>query len=243
MSVKQQGAWAALLAAGFGLATVSPAGAAILDLTTAGASGSVGAGYYEQISPGSTGTGVIDSFVRIQHNGNEDGFNTDARPLGPDLSDVNNSTQYTHSVPVGALEVTDRSGTASVQFLLDINQTGANPLISLDELKVYVAASPSINDFNTLATTGTLLYDLGAGNKIFLDFSLNSGSGSGDMFFYLPASLFYGHANQYLYLYSKFGYTGGDYKSNDGFEEWARVGMGLPTPVRATTWGSIKKLF
>ena len=63
-----------------------------------------------------------------------------------------------------------------------------------------------------------LIYDMGAGNKIYLNYLLESGSGSGDMYFYLPWSLFVGLETQYVILYSKFGITGGDYDSNDGKE-------------------------
>ena len=66
---------------------------------------------------------------------------------------------------------------------------------------------------------GIKIYDLDSAsvdNWIKLNYSLNTGSGSGDMFAYIPDSLFTG--GQYVYLYSKFGVH---YAKNDGFEEWA----------------------
>lgn len=206
------------------------ANAIMVDLTSVGASGSIGAAYFEQIDPQSTGTGVIDPFVRIQASGTERGFNTDYRPFGPDLADVNTSAQFTKSILVSSFGVVDQGGTPSIRFLLDVNQTSANPLISLDEMKVYVADSPTINTNLQLMMQGTLLYDMDAGgdNWVKMDYSLNSGSGSGDMFAYLPANLFSGYENKYLYLYSKFGVN---YATNDGFEEWARIdAAGTPPP-------------
>ena len=55
-----------------------------LDLTTAGASGTIGGAIFQQGDTQPAGSGVIHSFVRIHGLGNvfqEQGYNTDARPL------------------------------------------------------------------------------------------------------------------------------------------------------------------
>ncbi len=213
--------------------------AADVDLTSAGASGSIGAGSFVQTDPQPTGTGVIDPFVRLDAMGQEQGFNTDHRPLKNDLADVK-SGQWTHSVLVGALVPVDFNGVPSVRFLLDINQTGASSLLSLDELQVYTATGPDLRS-NAALFAQNLIYDMGAGNRVLLDYALNSGSGSGDMFFYLPASLFAGLGSQYLYLYSKFGASGGAYASNDGFEEWAHILFAVP--VDQGSWAKVKQLY
>jgi len=168
------------------------------------------------------------------------GFNTDYRPLVGDLEDVDNSP-YTHSVSVSNLEQTMVDGVIMVPFLLDINQEGSSPLLSLDELMVYTAPVPDLSDLAGLLASN-LIYDIGVGNKIYLDFSLNNGSGSGDMIFFLPKSLFDGLGTQFMYLYSKFGATGGDYASNDGYEEWAQI-IGLPVATEDRAWGEVKCLF
>jgi hypothetical protein len=147
---------------------------------------------------------------------------------------------WTHSVLVGDLTPTLHDGVLSIQFLLDINQTGSHPLVSLDELKVYTAANPSLST-HAAVFASNLLYDMGAGNRILLDFSLNSGSGSGDMYCWLPASLFAGLDTQFLYLYSKFGASGGDYVTNDGFEEWAHITY--PVGVEKNSWSAMKGLY
>src|SRR5690349_6373427 len=89
-----------------------PLAASTLDLTTAGATASVAAiigGTYrvDQINPQSTGTGVIDSFLRIQGNGNEMGFNTDATPT----LDAKAGT-FTHSLHLSDVPIVSLSGTA-----------------------------------------------------------------------------------------------------------------------------------
>src|SRR4051794_20442218 len=55
-----------------------------IDLTTAGAHGSVGGVIFQQGDVQPSGSGVIDSFVRIHAlggGGQEQGYNTSARPL------------------------------------------------------------------------------------------------------------------------------------------------------------------
>ncbi|MBI5837005.1 MAG: PEP-CTERM sorting domain-containing protein [Candidatus Eisenbacteria bacterium] len=212
---------------------VQPSGATILDLTTLGASGFIGSAYFKQVEHQSTGSGVINPFVRLQHSDWEQGFNTDYRPLSGDLAHVNSSASFTHSIKFDDFGVVDREGTPSIRFLLDINQTGNSPMLSLDKLKIYAADAPDIHSNSSLASLGTLVYDMGSDNKIYLDYSLESGSGAGDMFAYLPQSLVQPYAGKYLYLYSKFGATGGAYATNDGFEEWASIDAanGTPAPV------------
>src|SRR5262249_6956916 len=128
-------------------------------------------------------------------------------------------------------------------FLLDINQTGSKPLISLNKIQVFLGNAPDLspNTFSggvlNFGGNATLVYNLDGGSggngTIELDFSLNSGSGSGDMFAYIPNALFTG-SNQWVYLYSQFGDPNA---TNDGFEEWATInGVVLPnnTPEPAS---------
>jgi hypothetical protein len=215
------------LAAGIAVVlSAAPASAVILDLTTGGASGIIGSAYFVQVNDQSTGTGVIDPFLRLQASGSEIGVNSD----GPYTMDEKTGT-FTHAIRVSEFGVTDLNGVQSVRFLLDINQTGANPLVSLDQLKIYVAPTATYNTLADLSTFATQLYDMGVGNKVYLDYSLEHGSGSGDMLAYLPYSLFSPHQSKYLYLVSQFGATGGEYATNDGFEEWARVDGDPVAPI------------
>jgi hypothetical protein len=198
-----------------------------------------------------TGSGVIDSFVRINSNTLvEDGMNTSARPL---KNDENSSPTFTtdlakSSVPTVTLPKIDgTSGTQTYyEFLLDINQTGSDPLLSLSGLQLCSAASGGLSFADTCAGTGSALrYDLDGNiaspypisqstapvNNVLMDYRLNSGSGSGDLFVYIPTNLVPGGAsNRYLYLWSQFGLPA-PYGNNDGYEEWAvRANLGSPTP-------------
>ncbi|HZL84070.1 MAG TPA: hypothetical protein VFD07_01700 [Candidatus Krumholzibacteria bacterium] len=222
------------------LVGANAAGATDLDLTTAGASGFIGAALFLQSDPQPAGTGVIDPFVRMSTNSDsEQGFNTDHSPLDGDLVDVKPGL-WTHSLLVGALQPVLLDGVLYMRFLLDINQTSANPLLSLDELRIYTSADPALSS-NAALFAENLVYDMGAGNRVLLDYSLNSGSGSGDMFLYVPAAAFDGLDNQYLYLYSKFGASGGDYATNDGYEEWAHIMSTVS--VENQSWSAVKELY
>lgn len=195
-----------------------------LDLTTAGANGNLNGGFFQQVPDQSTGTGVIEPFVRLQNNGAEQGYNTGLSPM----PDVKTGT-WTHEILLSAVPVVGIGGINYYQFLLDVNQTGANPLISLNALQIYLKTGTlaSADDLGDLAAA-TKVWDLDVGangdSAITLDFSLNSGSGSGDMFAYIPVTALGTDGTKNLYLYSQFGNIPEDpaeYPTNDGFEEWA----------------------
>jgi hypothetical protein len=228
---------------------VSPADAIVYSLTTVGSTADVGTGKFQQTNFGSTGSGVIDPFLRIHDNdGIEEGVNSNGPPAGDPLSTTYLYNEidgvHTHAIQVnqfGAL--TTGPYTGYVRFLLDLGEPGGDQsLIALNELEIYTAAAGNIADRNTLVALGptALKYDLDAGtdNTVILN-DLNSGNGSGDYFFYIPASLFATTpGTNYLYLYSKFGDTTGltvpaSASCAEGtFEEWARVtadGGGLGT--------------
>lgn len=204
--------------------TPAPAGV-VLDLTAPGSSGCIGSAYFEQADPQSTGSGVIDPFVRLSTNQDiSQGYNTDARPLE---FDQNNSPQFTRALLLGDVPTVDNDGTPYREFLLDINQNGTaeGRYLSLDAMRVYLAGSGDLTGYPVL---GTLIYDLDAGsdNWIRLNSRLNRGSGTGDMLAYIPDSLFNEGDGPYVYLYSRFGEN---CANNAGFEEWAvRTGESPP---------------
>ena len=179
------------------------------------------------------GTGVIDSFVRIQMNGTEQGYNTDGRPVPfNEITDPN----FTRSLLLTEVPIVTAGGVDYREFILDINQTASTPgkYLSLDQMKVFLSATGNQTTTNVSAL-GSLVYDLDAGgdNWIKLNASLHGpGSGTSDMFAYIPNSLFTG-SNAYVTLYSQFGTN---FSSNAGFEEWAvRQGMaGGPVPEPAS---------
>jgi hypothetical protein len=215
-------------------ARLALSGTPTVDLTTAGALGSIpnsapnedaAPALFKQTGTQPTGCGVIGDFLRIQahgaHSTIEQGFNSDARPV---QFDEQTSPTFTRSLHLNDLPTEDIGGVTYRVFLLGVNQKSSSPLISLDELRFYVGATGDLTGYDT--TTNQLagsnaVYDMGVGNWVKLDASLTHGNGSGDMLLYVPDALFTGGvqgANPFVYLYSKFGVN---YSTNGGFEQWA----------------------
>ena len=213
------------------------ASAKSLDLTAAGNDGTVNGAYFIQIDPQSTGTGVIDPFVRIQSNGDEEGYNADVRPVMPD---VHTDPNFTHDLLLGDVPVVNLGGTEYYQFLLDINEPNGHnqALLSLHEIEIYLTgtALSSAATYGDLTSSAAKVWDLDMGpdgdSVIELDFSLNHGSGSGDMFMYVPVATLGTDGSQYLYLYSAFGNPN---SSADGFEEWAILEGDTPSVPDASS--------
>lgn len=208
--------------------------ATVVDLTSAGSSGSANGALYIQVPDQSTGTGVIDPFLRIQANGTEQGYNTDAGTPFDTKAGI-----WTHNLLMSDLVTETIGGVSYFEFLLDVNQTSANPLLSLNNIQIFTSASAP-GTSTDLTTLGTLRFnnDVGADGDttVELNYGLNPGSGAGDMYLYVPTSFFAGaSANDYVIFYSAFGTGNG---SNDGFEEWALVTDGSTTvPDGGTTVG------
>jgi hypothetical protein len=223
--------------------------AGTIDLTTAGNSGfdAGGIGFFQQINAQPTGTGVIDSFVRLQTpNGMTDferGYNTSARPV---QFDEKTDLTFTHDLNLSDIPTaTGATGIVYRVFLLDINQTGSNSLLNLNELQIFQSNTADLTGAmgedaqgvgRVSFASANLIYDLQGLNRsqtletILMDASLNSGSGSGDMLAFIPDSLF-DPSQQFVTLYSQFGTPPGPNFANDGFEEWAvDHGVMFPTP-------------
>ena len=194
---------------------------ASVDLTTLGSSGEVNGALFQQSDDQPTGSGHISSFLRLQGSGVERGYNTDARPL---QFNENSSPAFTRSLRLADVPVVIVNGVAYREFLLDINQKASAPLLSLDELKIFLGDRGNLTGYD--GATGRLAgldaaYNLDANgdHSILMNYSLNHGSGSGDVSVLIPDRLFAASsANPYVYLYSTFGQTAA---ANSGFEEWA----------------------
>jgi len=201
-----------------GIGIVQEAQATVLDLTTAASSGFVNGSFFLQtdLDHSPTGTGLIDPFVRIQHDPTEEGYNTDGRPL-PLWPHVHTDL-HTHSLLLSSVPIVTISGINYREFLLDIGEPGGSAtFLSLDKLQLFLKNTGTIT--GNLASLGVPLYNLdGSGDSyVKLRASLNPGNGKGDMFAYIPDSLL-NTGDPYVYLYSQFGTN---FSSNGSFEEWS----------------------
>jgi hypothetical protein len=194
-----------------------------LNLTTQGSSGYVNGAFFQQISNNeAAGTGVINSFLRIDsNNSTEQGYNTDYRSVQFDEKTDHN---FTRSLLLNAVPIVNISGIDYRQFILDINEPngGNKPNITLDKLQIFLGNAGNLTGYSSNSNTtnfngnATNIFDLdttNSDNSVLLK-DLNAGSGRYDLLTYVPNALFTG-PNSYVYLYSKF--TGND----GGFEEWA----------------------
>lgn len=206
-----------------------------VDLTTINATGMINGAWFYEVHAAPTGSGNIQSFVRIGKDQDNpaitQGYNTEARPVE---YDENTSPTFTRPLLLSDVPVVDLSGTLYREFLLDINQnkTGDGRLLSLDTIEIYQSDDGTLGGPGVHAGgfPGTLVYDMDglADSWILLDYALNHGSGTGDMFAYIPDSLFIDE--DYVYLYSMFGASEGSLHPNTAsFEEWA-VRKDVDTP-------------
>src|SRR5438552_8856386 len=215
-----------LLIAAAALLTSTGARATVVDLIH-GDSGTItnsyGTAIFEFTQPQPTGTGYIKPFLRVQNDPSEEGYNTSG---GTPFDDK--AGPWTHNLTFADLMTTavTISGQNYFKLLLDINEPGgANSTISLDQLQFYTSASGSATTTN-ISSLGTLRYSFIAGDQVLLDAARNHGSGSGDMYAYIPVSAFAGTAStDFVYMYCAFGGTD---PSQGGFEEWTLVVNPIP---------------
>jgi uncharacterized repeat protein (TIGR01451 family) len=202
-----------------------------IDLTTSGSAGFVDEAVFLAGVDTLSGTGLFNTFVQIQHNGIEQGYNTD----GAHQFDEKNNSQFNHSLLLANVPIVvgDGSngtveGVAYRQFILDINEPngGSKPFLSLDKLQIWQEESRSLTNFTSGAGfagthTNFLTFDLDAGiDRWIATKDLSSGSGRSDLQVLIPDSFFINDAaHRYVYLYSAFGYQNG-FVADGGFEEW-----------------------
>lgn len=203
--------------------------ATILDVSTNGTSASIGGMLFYTAGIAPTGTGNINSFLRVQANGNapiESGFNTDGT-----LQFDSKSGNFTRSLKLSDVPIVTIGGIQYREFGLDVNQNvGTN--LSLDQIELYQSNDPNLTGYNSgwgnpiyRMNSGASLQFSGNGNDITgisnltnvlkLTDSLSSGSGGGDYYMYVPNSSF-SNSQQYVTLFTVFG---GYIDSTPGFQQ------------------------
>ncbi len=199
----------------------------VVDLTSAFTSGTLNGAVFSTDSAHAAGSGFVNSFVRIQRNSTESGYNTSVASQQFGRDEVGGA--FTRDITLGEVGVVAVGGTSYYQFLLDINEPsgGVGPLLTLDDVQIYTSETAHTEYKMSLAELGTLRYSMDAGgdNQVELNYDLNpqlmgpgGGSGTGDMSLLVPVSFFGGAGPEtYVYLFSQFG---SNWHSGDGFEEW-----------------------
>jgi hypothetical protein len=198
------------------------AGAAVIDLTggyniCATTSGATVCSAND--SSGSTGSGVFPEFVGTA-GGKPPSFfmyNTTSNPLESG-NEVGNGINQNRDVTLGDFAVTSFGGVDVLTFVLDINQTLPNPILTVEHIAIFMGDG-SLTGYDGAANTlggVAATWSMTAADLILLDYSLAAGSGRGDMFLYVPISFFAAFGtDDHLQLFSSFS------GNNDGFEEWS----------------------
>jgi hypothetical protein len=220
-----------LLIAASALLFATGARAAVVDLIN-GDSGTLvgspgGTAIFEFTQPQPTGTGYIKPFLRLQNDPSEQGYNTSGvTPAAPfdDKAGI-----WTHDLTFADLMTTavTINGANYFKLLLDVNEpNGSKANITLTDLRFYTSSQGSLVTTD-ISQLGTLRWAMTPGDQVLLDASRNHGSGSGDMFAYIPVSAFAGtSSSDFVYMYCAFGNT--DFESQGGFEEWSLVVNPIP---------------
>lgn len=231
---------ACVLFLGAGTASAEPI---ICDLT-AGGSCTINGAIFSTVELQPTGTGVIDSFVRVQKKNTEQGYNTDHRPVQFDEKKDPNFTRDLLLTEVGTTVI---DGVAYATFYLDINEPASQnkELLTLDQLEVFSHSTGNLTGYSGVPNTpsgqlpgATKVYDLDATGDWAVQLSYNlfsGGSGQSDMVFYLPRTLL---TQEYVTLFSQFGNIDGaalKAQSQAGFEEWFTIAQEeVPIPEPGT---------
>jgi hypothetical protein len=226
-----------------GLALTASAQADVLDLRDGSGttSGFLNGALFTTDFTQPAGSGVVDSFLRVQRANGQDtytnGYNTVQanQPGEPGQRDEHPSDTFTHEITLGDLAVTTQDGVDYFRFILDINQEGSDPSLSLVEVQIRTRATAISQYEADLVNLGALVYDLdvGADGDSRVDLDFDHGSGDGDMAMLVPVSLFSGGPGTFVYLYSAFGGVGDEppFQDNDGYQEWWHdVGVVIPLP-------------
>ena len=165
--------------------------ATLVDLTTHGATGAANGALFSQYDA-TPNSGSINAFLRLDANGVEQAYNTDARHR---LGDGNRDVVSSHAIRLGQIPLTTIGGVEYRAFFLDVRENRQQPMISLDELRIYVSQNQNLTNYN--ANTKTLggesaVFDMDANedNFVRLNADLNRRTGRGDAFVYIPNSVF-----------------------------------------------------
>jgi hypothetical protein len=198
---------------------------AVLDLTTVGASASVNNLLFEQATP--EANRAADVFVQLDSGRRiSQGYNTNARPQYDEVNARTHAVRMNDLTPLTANNVVYRV------IQLNVNERNRNPLISLDELRLYVANTGNLSNYRPSQKTlggRAPIFDMGD-NQVILDARNSGGRQVGDMYLYIPQSILTagGDSNPFVYVYSKFGVTN---PNTGGVEMWGpAVGVVPPPP-------------
>ncbi len=185
----------------------------------------------QNTSFGAAGTGIFNSFVRIQADGSEQGYNTNGT-----LEFDTKSGTWTHAIKVSEIPVVPCASADGNQttpglcweLFSDINENNNTPKLSLNDVEIYFTTNANLTGYpfaGPAPNVATKVYDFSGEIKIN---DVNQGSGRGDLRYLvpiggisIPANCNFGNSAcaTYFVLYTRWGTSSG-YTTDGGFEEW-----------------------
>lgn len=208
---------------------------------------------------GSSGTGLINPFLRLQSSGNEQGFNSDRNTALFDEGVSQTTSLSIDTVPTYTAGQLGVGGTSEYgEFLLDTNET---TFVSLNQLQIFAATESYATNTNLTNTgfladaplgsdpdgTPVITFDPTQTIEIFRlsDYLTQyevivggGGSGTYDLRFFFDVDLLASLGGTYTHfiVYSQFGSPPGSESSGSGFEEWSVSDARTQVVPEPSTW-------
>ena len=177
--------------------------------------------FWEVYRPdGSAGTGVFDSFLRIQANGIEKGYNTN----GPVEFDTKSGT-WTRAITMSEIpygtsilnEGTPNEITYSgFEFMIDINESNPKSIMNVDQYQFWLTGNPNLTGYAPVGEGQSMQWSLGndepvwigeidwdfssgqpIDRQLIMDYLVNSGSGAADYRVLIPEDYFFNALSRY----------------------------------------------
>lgn len=200
----------------------------VWDVSTLGASVSVGDFRIDQISQIGGGSGQLLPFLRLQNHPTEQGYNTNFRGTPPnfDLLDANTALNFTHALQLSDVTVVTIDGVQYRKFLLDVNEPGSpvGQMVNLSKFQLFTSSLDSEHHYDATGPTlgnAQLIFDVDAtDDNDFTLRDLGNGEATVDYAVYVRDSVFANTpSNACVYLYTMFGDP--PPAADGGFEQWA----------------------
>lgn len=188
----------------------------------------------------SAGTGNFNTYLSMQAQGSNTtqlGYNSNRKTL-----EFDEKKSWTMALPLAVVPVVEVGGILYREFVVDINESKPQNLISLDKFQIWQTNLIDLSGYDlsnySFPTGASKVYDIDTNGdaSLTLDYLVNSGSGWHDYRVLIPNAWF----DQSIQYVTMFAYHGLNHRSDTGFEEWG-VRAVQPVPaisIDKTTNGS-----
>ena len=197
----------------FVFSSITANAAAEIDLMANGSSATVNGAVWENLVPhtSATGTGTFHSFLRVQNNGTERGYNH-----GLSDAQFDEKTSFTDPMLLSNVPTVEYAGAMYREFQLDINENDDN--ISMDRFQVWLTNTENLLNYDittySFGSDARKVYD---SVGYILKLAATGGSGKREYRVLIPVAAFANATEMYVVLFTEHGIT---YSTSDGFEEW-----------------------